>query len=231
MVSLPEEQPEIVSKMLDYLYKGNYDDQTLYTSIPSKTPVLPESPREGSPSKKRKLSELDGSSETTLSDDSDEEDEPRPWISYCPFTVNTMVYILADKYDVPQLRNLAMQKFKSRCGPTDDWEDFIQSLRILFERTRNSDRDLNNIAYEKTSRSLSCLLLCPEFSELLDDYGQLARGIMQYHVYAEQWFQIRCYICEMDELKCPTVLRKVRRHTTSVISTARTLLSQKKMEG
>jgi hypothetical protein len=45
------------------------------------------------------------------------------------------VYAIADKYDVPPLRSLVVQRLDETCDPLEDMDNFIAALRIIDSHT------------------------------------------------------------------------------------------------
>lgn len=118
------------------------------------------------------------------------------------YVINSKVYILAEKYDIPNLRKLAFEKYKNYLSK-EDWEDFIESLRLICEKTTEQDQDLRCLAYERARQNLEILLVFTDFVKLLDDHGRLGRELMQRAVYRNKpQFAIFCSKCNLP-IFCP----------------------------
>jgi hypothetical protein len=103
--------------------------------------------------------------------------------SKTPLLDHCKVYVLAEKYDVPELKNLAKSKYeKSISNDWDnDWDDddFIQSLRLMYDETPKSDRQMKDVAIPVACRQKERLLCYEPFTTLMEDFGEIGVDMMK----------------------------------------------------
>ena len=103
--------------------------------------------------------------------------------SKTPLLDHCKVYVLAEKYDVPELKNLAKSKYeKSISNDWDnDWDDddFIQSLRLMYDETPKSERDLKDVAITVACHQKERLLCYKPFTTLMEDIGEIGVDMMK----------------------------------------------------
>lgn len=87
--------------------------------------------------------------------------------------VNTMVYIIADKYDVPGLKDLAVQKNQKSIAINWQSDYFCSSLKLLYENTVSSDMDLKRVFLTLARSRRSSLVYEPQFAVLLEETGEI----------------------------------------------------------
>lgn len=98
---------------------------------------------------------------------------PEDW-SRSAFVVQ--VYAIADKYDVPQLRDLCTKHFEKTCDPLSDVGDFIEAIRAVDEYTVGSvgkplwdvvkPKMRDNVTFLLTQEGFKALFLESEFQPL-----------------------------------------------------------------
>ncbi|KAB8292166.1 hypothetical protein EYC80_007909 [Monilinia laxa] len=86
-----------------------------------------------------------------------------------PLLVNTMLYILADKYDIPPLKTLATKKFERALRTDWNSPSFTASLNLLYEQLPESDTCL-------TSRALRAACLHARDLKDREDFTALCRS-------------------------------------------------------
>lgn len=186
VVDLPDDDANTIERMLDYLYKGTYDDGCalkLSTPIPLPMPrpnithpsiPPPPLPPKNLPNKTAKTTKTaktpkpskgpSGFTPTNrLSQTPIRSPTPASIITPCPtppprpaspvplsdaLLSNVLVYILAEKYEIPTLKMLAARKYE-KVMPLE-WDNvygsFIASLSLMYAQTPATDRVLKDIA-------------------------------------------------------------------------------------
>lgn len=92
------------------------------------------------------------------------------------FTVH--VYAIADKYDVPQLQQLAAQKFGKVCAPVSDIDDFIAALCAVDGATNPADNTLWKVVLPIIEKNISYLLQHEQFKAVVDSIPELKWGLL-----------------------------------------------------
>ncbi|KAK6596767.1 BTB/POZ domain-containing protein [Botrytis cinerea] len=92
--------------------------------------------------------------------------------------VNTMVYIIGDKYDIQALKTLARKKYEAAI--VTDWNtpSFSASLELMYEELPESDTSLTSIALETAGKHLKELNDRGEFSSLCKNNPAIAYDLL-----------------------------------------------------
>ena len=125
-ITLNDDDQSTVQRMLTYLYTLDYDDGD----------ALPAVARDGSPNTDSPV--LDITPEPDVNDDE--------MISHCKNMNNIRVYALADKYNIPALKELAKTKFQT-CITAREIETtrFAEIVDSIFNSTHETDPGLRDI--------------------------------------------------------------------------------------
>jgi hypothetical protein len=86
------------------------------------------------------------------------------------------VYAAADKYDVPPLRRLIVQRLEELCDPVEDLDDFVAVLRVTDACT--ADRALWDILLPKAKTNITQLLQDESFRELAMELPSLTLPLL-----------------------------------------------------
>lgn len=97
-------------------------------------------------------------------------------------TTCAKVYIIADKYDVPELKKLAATKFENAVSTDWNTESFSLSIELIYESLPDSDRVLKNIALIATSNHIKELSDRGEFVRMCKSDGEIAFDILNQSV-------------------------------------------------
>jgi hypothetical protein len=143
-IMLPTAQPEIFSRVLEYLYKGDYYPRLLHNkrrnSWELETASQPQKPGAAC------QSPADDDSATThypgppTFSDGGELGGDDGAIEAGPLLTDTLVYCLAEQYDLPALKRLALRKQGLRAGV--EVATIIRSARYAYANTPDSDARL-----------------------------------------------------------------------------------------
>lgn len=99
---------------------------------------------------------------------------------------NALVYAMADKYEIVELKALAIERFTARAASgTGIWpvEDFSEIVRAVYEMTPDSDRFLRDTLIEICSEKLSEEMLeSDEFKAIAVHFGAFTFDLMKYIV-------------------------------------------------
>ncbi|TVY83182.1 hypothetical protein LSUE1_G003669 [Lachnellula suecica] len=168
-VNLDDNEPEIVGKMLEYLYNADYSDGRVVgtSATASNTPSKPASIR----FKRSKLSRP--SIQTQIASEAS-----TPQSAAALFT-NAQVFVIADKYDIQGLKELATKKYTELVSNNWNSEYFVNSLKLLYEETPESDRLLKNVAITTAGKQTKELVDRGEFAALCKENGEIAFDVMK----------------------------------------------------
>jgi len=93
--------------------------------------------------------------------------------------INTKVYIIGEKYMVPNLKEFATKKFETAL--VDQWnsKSFADSLRLMFDETLENDRMLKDVAIKYAGKKARQLVDRGEFATLLKEKGEIGFEIFK----------------------------------------------------
>jgi len=74
--------------------------------------------------------------------------------------VNTMAYVLADKYEIPALKALAVKKAQFCMESNWNMPRFASALKYLYENTVSCDRDLRDVFINRAHEDNECTRAC-----------------------------------------------------------------------
>ncbi|KAL8948051.1 MAG: hypothetical protein Q9222_005732 [Ikaeria aurantiellina] len=187
-ISLPDDDPDAIYRMLKFLYTADYEDRDGHDGgVKSQPQVLEESA----------LKFLDAISV----DDNHKESEAAPtpsslsdsagWnnahaamyagdrVMVSALSNNILIYALADKYDIEGLGELSQTKFEIRSA--DEWEveDILTILPQVYKATPSSDRGLRDIILKVCSQHMDGLMMTGMFRQILLEDNALSFEILE----------------------------------------------------
>jgi hypothetical protein len=98
------------------------------------------------------------------------------------------MYVIADKYDVVGLKDLASEKFKLSCGAFWDEDDFATAANYAFLTTMADDRGLRDIVSSTISNHME-IIHKADIQTLLSENGDLSLAIMLTKVDEHGWMK------------------------------------------
>jgi hypothetical protein len=156
VIDLADDEPATIANMIDYFYKGDYGkgpdalDYWYPLMLITHTRAC------------TKASHVNFPFQTTK------------WLTLVP-----QAYIIADKYDIPGLKEVARAKYEHIVEK--NWEDvsFIWSLKLMYDKTPHSDRALKNIAIKTAAAHVADLIATKEFVRVLHENGEIGSDILK----------------------------------------------------
>ena len=145
-VSLPTAQPEIFSRVLEYLYKGDYYPRLLHNKRRNSWELEGAHASSQKPGASQSYRPADDDSAITHypgpapSSDGLELGGDEGAIDPGPLLTDTLVYCLAEQYDLAPLKRLALRKQGLRAGV--EVGTIIRSARYAYAHTPDSDARL-----------------------------------------------------------------------------------------
>lgn len=97
----------------------------------------------------------------------DYSDSPLDCGGHPALLIDAQVYTIAEKYNIPSLKDLALKKFDEMEGK--GWEDagFPLAIKEIYASTPESDRGLKDIVCDRAKINMTVLLRRPDFRALL----------------------------------------------------------------
>ena len=186
-INLPEDDPELIRLMIDYLYRLDYDHTNGKTSSrerrPEPTPVRDsEAPDEHFQLfRRRHIAEEENKRDKgRVSFDENLETNNLDWPRSPKrgLVTHARMYALADKYQISGLKALAQRKFQKAALQHWNSEEFAPALHIVFTSTLEEDRGLRDVVISTISRDR--LLEKPEVRAVVKDLPELAFGLLMH---------------------------------------------------
>ncbi|KAE8440474.1 hypothetical protein EG329_007440 [Mollisiaceae sp. DMI_Dod_QoI] len=174
-ISLEEDDPHAVERMLVYLYTSDYSDgdsSRLAEVVASPEEALADELEDDEQSVSMAQStrgEQDDASATT--------DEPS-------LLNNVLVYAIAEKYGIADLKELAKAKFQDRVGILMSAMEFPAIIRELYRSTPSSDRGLRDIVSQACAEHGGRIVASQDLNAILVEVGEfgldLLREVLKY---------------------------------------------------
>jgi hypothetical protein len=197
-INLPEDDPELIQLMIDYLYRLDYDHTNGKTSSRDVVEQRPEpasvrdseapddaldiyQPEHFQLFRRRHIAEEENRQDKGgISSDGHLETNHLDWprSQTTGLATHAQMYALADKYQISGLKTLAQRKFQKAALQHWNSEEFAPALHIVYTSTLEEDRGLRDIVISTISRDR--LLEKPEVRTTVKDLPELAFGLLMY---------------------------------------------------
>ena len=93
---------------------------------------------------------------------------------------NTLVYAIAEKYDIGRLKRLANAKFrKIHCCTAWKCEEFLNVVSEVFDTTPDQDLGLRSVVSNTCARHIDDVLASEKWKELLADNGAIGLSVLE----------------------------------------------------
>ena len=112
---------------------------------------------------------------------------------------NTMVYVIAEKYEVSPLKTLAARKFAEVLPHEGNSPSFAASLKLMYEETPETDHVLKAIAVAFARENAKELIDRGEFASLCKENGEMGFDVLKAIVNSPKPLFRMCRYCETDE--------------------------------
>ncbi len=96
------------------------------------------------------------------------------------------MYTMADKYDIPGLRKLCVEKFSVGMKKPSEVINFPSLIRLIYESTPENDRGLRDVISKVAREHLAELIKNDDFAEVLKSVGAFAHDILRNAVWREE---------------------------------------------
>jgi len=97
--------------------------------------------------------------------------------------VHAKMYEIADKYNIPELKELVKEKFSQACKLLWEAPTFGIAAHYAFSTTPDQDKGLRDIISATIAAHMKALLEKPEIEALLTEFNGLAYGLLKTQVY------------------------------------------------
>lgn len=148
--------------MLRFIYQKDYDDE--------REPVV----QKNEPETFQTRNDLDGWGLAIAPID--------PFYQEESLLINVKVYILADKLDIIELKELATSKYEMLVLALWDTAAFLESVALLFGNTMENDLPLREIIAMISSYRIKNLMEKESFVMLMKEHGDLAVMILEFQL-------------------------------------------------
>lgn len=187
MIKLDDLHPVMVDKLTYYLYHSDYDDTGYWQEDEDDDShdLGMEVMKEGEEEEAGELSEIsgqhgkeneeDGADERNKGEDTNEaeQEEPQQRDSQL-LALNAGMYIIGDRFDLSQLKDLAKAKFSAALIERWDKESLPKVIRTIYENTSTSDRGLRDCLVPTLLQHTKALREDEDFMEIVKTHGDFA---------------------------------------------------------
>jgi len=174
-ITLEEDDPHAVERMLAYLYTSDYCDGD-YSG-----PVEDEASPEEAPTDEPENEEQSASMSQSITE---EQDNASATTDETSLLNNILVYAVAEKYGIAELKELAKAKFQGRVGSLLSAKEFPEIIRELYRTTPSSDRELRDIVAQVCAQQGSTIVDSPDLNTIVVEVGEfgldLLREVLKY---------------------------------------------------
>lgn len=177
-IDLPEDNPDIVKKMLDFCYRGDYLDKP---DIKSNAPEIVED---------RTMENTSSKLGTPC------EESYLTGVSFTPEMINIHVYLFADRYLIDRLKALSQKKLLVNLS--DNWNDlhFVSLLEDVYGDQFPSQSQLRELLPEYAIKHLPTLEKFPEFVEFRNSSSHFSARLL--NLLIENQIQRACPLPSAD---------------------------------
>jgi hypothetical protein len=163
--------------MLAYLYTSGYCDRN-YSGLGAGVASLEEV---------RLLADVledEERSGSTSQSIAEEQDDASATTDQLSLLNNVLVYALAEKYGIAELKEMAKAKFRSQAGSLLSAKEFPEIIRELYGSTPSSDRGLRDIVSQVCAQQGGTIVDSPDLSATILEVGEfgldLLREVLKY---------------------------------------------------
>ncbi|KAL9007496.1 MAG: hypothetical protein Q9173_007251, partial [Seirophora scorigena] len=186
-IDLSDDDPETLGRLLRYLYSTDYnhsDDNDVDVHDTAEETDEKASAADAPLTSLLTVAHIDDATSSVTSNASEKENQDEPVLPNASFMMNNAaVYAIAEKYDIPALKNLAKGKFEARCRGFR-WADanLATVLEMVYSSPRATDRGLRDIMAKVCSHhiddSSGKVLDAPQLQELMIKEGALGVDVL-----------------------------------------------------
>jgi len=177
-ITLEEDDAHAVERMLAYLYTSEYCDENYSGS--AAVEVSPEEgpwPANESEDKERSISPSQAT--TGEQDDPFVADDPSVAVDEPSLLNNVLVYAIAEKYGITELKEMAKAKFQDRAGSLLSAEEFPEIIRELYRSTPSSDRGLRDIVSQVCAAQGRTIIDSPDLNAIIVEIGEFGLDLLR----------------------------------------------------
>lgn len=196
---MEDDDLDTVERMLEYLYTYDYDDGSSYNLVEesqnSEEQEVDKEDKIGSLRTSQSLTDPEGAEAETVQDAlvSMEADDPlsvsgasegNPAIEEPGLLNNVLVYAIAEKYHIPELKELAKTKFLSQANRLMSADSLMLSdtfpevITTVYKSTPESDRGLRNIVSRICVKHVRTLIEKEAFKDVIRKIGDFGVDVL-----------------------------------------------------
>ena len=157
-ITLNDDDPSTVRRILTYLYTLDYDDADASQAVAVAA------------SQNADSNVLDSSSKPEAIDDATTSHRKR--------MNNVLIYALADKYNIPALKELAKTKFQN-CKAGYSYSLYRDVISAVYESTPDTDSGLRDIVILECAKEVEDILDEERVAPMIRDNGSLSLGLLR----------------------------------------------------
>lgn len=194
VINLPDDDPDAVAKMIEFLYIGDY---TMAAKEDLQPPVTFSAPakRQKTATQRKKRGSTATQSGTRASQTEEACATEKDMI------LHIKIYILGDKYDIQPLKSLALKRYTRSIVLNWSKAPFCESILLAYENTPDSNRIIRQAILEEAYKNRRELLRDGAFISLLKECPDFSADLLQHGTVHSQSIERVSFICTTDECK------------------------------
>ena len=121
-----------------------------------------------------------------------------------PAVTNAHMYVLGDKYEIPELCTTASKRFTEQIKTSNDGALFVELVPLIYSNTVESDLTIRKPIIEAVAKNFTELLKQPDATEMLAATGDFSKDLLLYkHQGAHSDKLKECSTCgwQLDEAR------------------------------
>jgi len=167
-INLEDDDPRMVKKMIDFLYKTRYDDDRT---------IDEEDLKDLADQHSTITSCTSSAGETQPKESATTAPHPTDFIKG-PLVTNAKVYILGDKYDIPSLKEVAVRKYEETVKDLWNNDTFAESAKLVYDNIVSENDMLKPKIIKIVTTNMSQLLQRDDFVRVLRSNGDIATDVL-----------------------------------------------------
>ncbi|CAG8979711.1 hypothetical protein HYALB_00013400 [Hymenoscyphus albidus] len=178
IIDLPDDEPHVVELLVQFLYTDDYVYQAQCLQN-SEDPAPKTEESHASVEKVINDKVQEEAAQHAESEEKEEEDDEKYYeIPDHELTAHTKVYIIADKFDIPDLKNLAREKFREALSE-DQLDIFTSVFSWVNYNTHENDNGLRQLCMDFATKNFKLLMDRGEWFTFCEQDGKFTAALLR----------------------------------------------------
>ncbi|CAG8959317.1 hypothetical protein HYFRA_00013087 [Hymenoscyphus fraxineus] len=177
IIDLPDDEPHVVGLLVQFLYTDDYVYQAQCLPNPEDPAPRTEDPQ-ASVDEAKNDEVQEEAAQHAESEEKEEDDDEYYDIPDCELAAHTKVYIIADKFDIPDLKNLAREKFRETLS-VDQLDIFTSVVGWVNYNTHENDNGLRQLCMDFATQHFKLLMDRGEWFTFCENDGKFTAALLR----------------------------------------------------